>query len=121
MGPFSIIFTKIVLSGLLTDIRSATPIRETALDDPSTALGQGYSESKWIAETMLQEAAKHTVLRPIVIRVGQISGSLNGAWNTSDWVPSLIKSSLTLGCLPDVKGVNIRHPDQRPVADFRGL
>jgi thioester reductase-like protein len=40
-----------------------------------------------------------------VVRVGQISGGVNGAWNTSDWVPAIIKSSVTLGCLPGINGV----------------
>ncbi|EPQ50793.1 hypothetical protein GLOTRDRAFT_13370, partial [Gloeophyllum trabeum ATCC 11539] len=29
------------------------------------------------------------------------SGSVNGAWKASDWVPSLIRSSIYLKCLPD--------------------
>lgn len=70
-------------------------------------MGQGYSESKWIAERILNEAAKATPLQPVVVRIGQISGGLNGSWNTSDWVPLIIKSSLKMGVLPDLKGVRL--------------
>jgi len=43
-----------------------------------------------------------TALRPIVVRVGQLSGvSTNGFWNPKEWVPSLFKSSVHIGCLPD--------------------
>ncbi|CAK5266580.1 unnamed protein product [Mycena citricolor] len=34
-------------------------------------------------------------------RVGQVCGSAQtGAWSTTDWVPSLVKSSIALGALP---------------------
>ena len=35
------------------------------------------------------------------IRIGQIAGaSATGAWNTSDWVPIIIKSSASIGKIP---------------------
>jgi thioester reductase-like protein len=41
------------------------------------------------------------------LRVGQVSGSASsGAWNTTDWVPILVKSSLSLGILPSLSGVS---------------
>jgi thioester reductase-like protein len=64
-------------------------------------------ESKWVAEQILYEAARITPLRPIVVRVGQISGGLNDSWNTSDWVPAIVKSSLKMKALPDLKGVRV--------------
>jgi thioester reductase-like protein len=66
----------------------------------------GYGESKWIAERILDAAAKATPLQPTILRIGQISGGKNGSWNTSDWLPAVIKSSLTLGSLPEFKGVS---------------
>jgi len=69
---------------------------------PSSAIGGGYSESKWVCEEILSVAAAKTALRPIVVRVGQLSGvSTNGFWNPKEWVPSLFKSSVHIGCLPD--------------------
>lgn len=41
------------------------------------------------------------------LRIGQLSGStMSGAWNITDWVPILVKSSIVLGSLPILKGVS---------------
>lgn len=86
---------------------------ERPIDDPSIPLGSGYSESKWVAEQILYAAAAaegaSSSFRPVVLRIGQISGGKNGAWNTSDWVPALIKSSIALRCLPQLHGVRLRR------------
>jgi thioester reductase-like protein len=39
--------------------------------------------------------------------VGQISGGPNGAWNTTEWFPALLKSSLSIRCLPG--GEDVSH------------
>lgn len=75
-------------------------------DDCPNGFGSGYSESKWIAERLLVEATARNGLKPIVVRLGQLAGSDNGAWNKSEWFPSLIKSSVTLELLPSVRGVS---------------
>ena len=42
-----------------------------------------------------------------VFRVGQLSGADDtGAWSVTEWIPSIIKSSLKLGTLPDAGGVS---------------
>jgi thioester reductase-like protein len=68
-------------------------------------VGTGYSESKWVAERILDAAAERTALRPVVVRLGQVCGEGNGTWNEKEWFPSLVKSALTLGCLPSLNGV----------------
>ncbi|KAL6302718.1 hypothetical protein BKA93DRAFT_736353 [Sparassis latifolia] len=81
------------------------PVPESSLKDPSLALGHGYGMSKFVVEEVLSNASK-TGMNAVTLRIGQISGSAeSGAWNTSDWVPSLIKSSIGLGCLPTLEGV----------------
>lgn len=57
---------------------------------------------------MLAVAAGKTALKPVIVRVGQVSGGSNGAWSTAEWVPSLVRSSVHLGCLPAVD--NVRRP-----------
>lgn len=91
----------------VADHNSTLPIPEVPIEDPRIPLGQGYSESKWVAEQILYEAAKSTPLKPVIVRVGQICGGINGAWNVTDWVPSIVKSSTatSIGCLPAFKGV----------------
>jgi thioester reductase-like protein len=72
---------------------------------PELALGDGYSESKWVAERLLQLAAAQTSLQPIIIRVSQVSGSSNGYWKTTEWFPSLVQSATIVRCLPDSPSV----------------
>ncbi|KIY44831.1 acetyl-CoA synthetase-like protein [Fistulina hepatica ATCC 64428] len=84
---------------------AASPAIEVPIVDPKVPLGQGYAESKWAAESILYAARERTCLRPTIVRIGQISGGVNGAWNHSDWVPAIVKSSVTLGCFPIVDGV----------------
>ncbi|KAG5649393.1 hypothetical protein H0H81_004129, partial [Sphagnurus paluster] len=78
------------------------PVPEEILLDASTAIGGGYGEAKYVADRILAKSGLHTTS----LRVGQISGGQpKGAWATSDWVPILVKSSVTLGILPQAKGV----------------
>ncbi|KAK0469076.1 acetyl-CoA synthetase-like protein [Desarmillaria tabescens] len=85
-------------------------ISEQPIGDPRDVVGQGYSESKWVGEQMLYRAAKETSLRPLVVRVGQVAGGVDGSWNTSDWIPAIVKSSRALGCLPEFKGMSTWIP-----------
>lgn len=75
--------------------------------DAGSALGSGYSESKWVCESILNTASASTRLKPVVVRVGQLSGiSTSGFWNIKEWVPAMLKSSIELGCLPLVDNVS---------------
>ncbi|KAF9553775.1 acetyl-CoA synthetase-like protein [Agrocybe pediades] len=64
------------------------------------AVNTGYTESKWVSEEILLNASKTTRLNSIIVRVGQLSGGLNGCWNPAEWLPSLVQSGKILGCLP---------------------
>ncbi|TBU41001.1 acetyl-CoA synthetase-like protein [Dichomitus squalens] len=79
------------------------PIPETPVE-PASAIGSGYTESKWIAERVLYNAAKRANLSATVVRVGQLSGNKAGHWNEREWFPALVKSSLFTRCLPDLQG-----------------
>ncbi|KAF9803968.1 hypothetical protein IEO21_09506 [Rhodonia placenta] len=65
------------------------------------AAGTGYAESKWVSEQILYTAASKTSLNALVVRVGQVCGGLDGAWNAHEWFPTLVQSALRLGCFPD--------------------
>lgn len=98
------------------------PIPELPISDLTVPLGQGYAESKWVAEKILFEAAKVTPLQPIVVRIGQVSGGLNGSWNTTDCIPAIIKSSLEMNVLPELKGVRTScFVESHPRSDGCGL
>lgn len=73
--------------------------------NPQSAIGLGYGESKWVSEMILRNASLNTPISTTIVRCGQMTGGVSGAWNEHEWFPSLIKSSVTLGKLPDAEGV----------------
>ena len=83
----------------------AIPVPEKALSDWSLA-DIGYSQSKLASSMILDEAAKISGVPSVIIRVGQIAGPRGekGKWNPQEWFPSLIRSSIYLGLLPDSLG-----------------
>lgn len=81
------------------------PVPEVLIEDGSCAAGQGYAESKWVAEQILYRASRESALRSIIARATLITGAPNGAWNTTDWVPAILRSGLEMGCLPLYPGV----------------
>ncbi|CAE6436771.1 unnamed protein product [Rhizoctonia solani] len=73
-----------------------------ALEDAAT--GIGYGQSKLVAEKLL-ESARGARLQTCIVRLGQLTGDVaSGSWSTTDWVPSLVGSSVSLGCLPGAVG-----------------
>ncbi|KIJ62360.1 hypothetical protein HYDPIDRAFT_114897 [Hydnomerulius pinastri MD-312] len=81
--------------------RARGPFPEEVQLDPSVAVGGGYGESKYVSERIIVKSG----LQATSLRIGQIAGGPNGSWATTDWVPSIIKSSITLNALPDSHGV----------------
>ncbi|KAI0750819.1 acetyl-CoA synthetase-like protein [Daedaleopsis nitida] len=79
------------------------PVPEVPLD-ASSALGTGYGEAKWVAERVLQNVAMRTGMPTVIVRLGQVSGDKIGHWNEREWFPALVKSALSVRCLPDVEG-----------------
>lgn len=75
-------------------------ITEGPVHDPMVAVGLGYTESKWVAEQVLDTAAERLHISISIVRVGQLSGGIKGAWNTAEWLPSIVQSAQSLGCLP---------------------
>lgn len=76
---------------------------------PTSALGQGYGESKWVAERVIDIVADevnrtHSPLEAVIVRVGHVSGGRNGAWDSRAWVPRLVRGAVDVGCLPRAQG-----------------
>ncbi|KAI0060607.1 polyketide synthase [Artomyces pyxidatus] len=88
-------------AGVYRGAHSSALHPEAPITDPTVSIGAGYIESKWVAERLLSVVRERTALRPTVVRVGQLSGGVNGAWKTTEWVPAMISGSLAMGCLPD--------------------
>ncbi|KAL8774316.1 MAG: hypothetical protein Q9209_001067 [Squamulea sp. 1 TL-2023] len=90
------------------------PIPESFIPNHSAAQRMGYAESKNVAEHILHHASHHTGITSTILRIGQIAGPLSChgcVWNEDEWVPTLIKTSKSLGCLPR----GIPHVDWIPV------
>ncbi|KAF8579177.1 acetyl-CoA synthetase-like protein [Ramaria rubella] len=93
-------FVFISSVSVLKNWNSPGLVPEAAVD-AKIAVGSGYSESKWVAETVLQSARQSTSLRPTIVRIDQLSGAKNGSWNQTDSIPAIVRSGQVLGCLPD--------------------
>lgn len=69
----------------------------------------GYGQSKLVAERLLSHAARALALPCAIVRVGQLAGPVlhgdaHGKWTEREWLPSLIRSSITLKALPGTLG-----------------
>jgi len=69
---------------------------------PESATVSGYSQSKWVSERILEIAAAQTSLRPVITRVGQVSGGVNGCWNPLEWIPGIVQSAALTRSLPSL-------------------
>ena len=92
-------------SPTLTDYPGPQPVPEVAAD-VEMALGTGYGESKWICEEILAISRAEAGLQPVVLRIGQVSGCVNGYWKSSEWIPSIIQSVALTRCLPSLVQVS---------------
>ncbi|MEV0623908.1 amino acid adenylation domain-containing protein [Nonomuraea sp. NPDC050404] len=78
-------------------------VDETSLPGHPEHLFMGYPETKWVAESLLREAAQRGM--PLSIyRPHDVTGhSRTGAWNTDGFLCSLIKTIVELGHAPDCR------------------
>ncbi|KAI5860470.1 hypothetical protein GGS23DRAFT_613703 [Durotheca rogersii] len=75
-------------------------IPDAAIEDFEQTAGTGYAQSKLVGEHMVRNAARRGA-RSYVLRIGQIVGDTqNGVWNDNEFIPSMIRSALTLKALP---------------------
>ncbi|KAI6117048.1 hypothetical protein EDD16DRAFT_1708011 [Pisolithus croceorrhizus] len=93
-------FTSSITSTQNWDKKSGR-VPEDVIADVTVAVGTGYGASKYIGERMLGVSG----LPATSFRIGQITGAApRGAWSVTEWVPITVKSSVTLGALPDLGG-----------------
>jgi thioester reductase-like protein len=77
-------------------------IPDRPIEDFEHAMDMGYAQSKLVGENLVMNAARSGA-RTYVLRIGQIVGDRNnGIWNDSEFIPSIIRSALSLGALPDL-------------------
>ncbi|GJE97028.1 acetyl-CoA synthetase-like protein [Phanerochaete sordida] len=83
---------------------SQGPVPERTLAVVDAEKLSGYAASKFIVEKIM-EAARERGLAATTVRMGQACGPRStGAWSASEWFPILVRSSVALGCLPELSG-----------------
>ncbi|KAH9896198.1 hypothetical protein F4778DRAFT_745468 [Xylariomycetidae sp. FL2044] len=93
-------------SGLRGSDGTAAP--ERIYEDWRTPQATGYAQSKFVAERILDAAARESGVPAVVCRIGQIAGPTTpqaGVWPSHEWVPSLVASARSLRRLPDSLGI----------------
>jgi thioester reductase-like protein len=77
----------------------------------------GYANSKYLAEQLLDNAARTHSIRTSFARVGQVAGAVKatGLWNKTEWFPSLVMSSLQVGAIPNSIGSTLSRIDWVPI------
>lgn len=82
-------------------------VKEEIVRDWSHAQQIGYAQSKLVAERLIDRASRMCDLQSSIARIGQIAGPTGdkGVWNTQEWFPSLVASSVWLQRLPDSLGI----------------
>ena len=113
--PPKVLFTSSIASVAQYPSKTGqSQVPEIPMDDPDVTAPFGYPEAKWVCEQILLQSAKahNARFEPIVVRVGQLTGStIAGNWSATEHLPSMFKSSQTLGVLPDISGVR-HHPSR---------
>ena len=76
---------------------------EDDFPDSTVEMGDGYSQSKWVAEKLIRTAANRGL--PITIhRPATVGGhSITGAWNTDDFLCRLIRGCIEIGKAPAIQ------------------
>ena len=81
----------------------AIPVPEDLLYNYDIASDMGYGQSKNVAESILGISSQRSSVPVSILRLGQVAGSTlseDDPWPEQEWVPSLIKTSKSLGLLP---------------------
>ncbi|KAJ6032231.1 NRPS-like enzyme [Penicillium herquei] len=90
------------ISSVMGDTPSSSGTTPETLVTTTNPGPNGYGNSKYIAEHLLGHAAQQGIPCSFA-RVGQVAGSIQtpGLWSKSEWLPTMIMSSIYLGALPD--------------------
>ena len=105
--PASRLFFISSISSVMSSKSPESNIPETIIEMKSTPHPNGYAESKYISELLLQHASQRFPIDCSLARVGQPAGAAQGfgAWNPAEWFPSLVISSRHIGALPSSLGI----------------
>ncbi|KAG1750096.1 putative aminoadipate reductase [Suillus lakei] len=100
-------FTSSVSSAQSWD-RAKGPFPEEVHYDAGVAAVTSYFGGMYSTNTVPNKVLVNSKLPASSFRIGQISGGPpRGAWSTTNWLPIIVKSSISLGALPEAKGVSL--------------
>jgi thioester reductase-like protein len=103
-----IIFISSIGAVAGTSIDTFSEVPETPAKPGILPGGNGYSQSKFVGERILEEAVSKSHVKSSIIRVGQIAGpttEATGTWSTTDWFPRIMASAELLRTVPDQLGI----------------
>ncbi|KAI1097408.1 acetyl-CoA synthetase-like protein [Jackrogersella minutella] len=96
--PAQFFFCSSVSTALNTPPPASIP--DAVIEDFRDADHTGYAQSKLVGEHMVLNAARAGA-RCYVLRIGQVIGDTeNGIWNDNEFIPSMIRSALSMKVLP---------------------
>jgi thioester reductase-like protein len=81
-------------------------VLEKIYEDWDMPLRNGYSQSKFVSERILDTSYRESGIPVTICRVGQVAGpsTSSGTWPKEDWFPTLLASSAHLDKIPDDLG-----------------
>jgi thioester reductase-like protein len=83
-------------------------VAEAPIMDFRQGIGTGYTQSKLVAEYIIQHAVEDLDASARILRIGQVVGDTKaGIWNDDEAPPTMIRSALALGCLPALDMVGL--------------
>ncbi len=101
--PAQVFFCSSISTAFNTPCSASIP--EEPIEDLSHASSMGYAQSKLVGEHIVRNAARAGA-RSYVLRIGQVVGDAqHGLWNDKEFIPSMIRSALTLKALPNLQEV----------------
>lgn len=100
-SPAKLLFCSSVSTALGAPLRSHIP--EAVIDDLDYALDMGYGRSKLVGEHIVAAAVRTAGAQASILRIGQVVGDGKfGMWNDREAFPSIVRSALTMGVLPEL-------------------
>lgn len=104
LQPAQLFFCSSISTALNTPSLASIP--DGPIEDFTRASSMGYAQSKLVGEHIVRNAARAGA-SSYVLRIGQIVGDArNGVWNDKEFMPSMIRSALTLKALPTLQEVS---------------
>ncbi|KAI5302744.1 putative NRPS-like protein biosynthetic cluster [Ascosphaera pollenicola] len=99
--PAQIIFCSSISTALAAP--PGTVIPDAPIKDISYATATGYSQSKYVGEEIILDAARKGA-NAFNVRIGQIVGDTReGVWNDTDSYPLIIRAATVMKVIPDIK------------------